>query len=106
MESTAERPNLWSLYCLWRKDNDTETEAKGDMAPSSPKQFRTCSVPTSPVEHAVKRLYNHWDLFTASSGSHGMESTARVGEGLSMKTIDPPPLSQENEPVVLQQTRN
>ena len=73
MEGTPERPNLWNLYHLWRKDNDAETEAKADMTPFSPKRFRTCSVPTLPVEHAVVRLYNHW---TVSSGNHGTESTA------------------------------
>ena len=40
MESTPEWPNLWNSYRLWRKDNDAETEAKADMAPSNPKRFR------------------------------------------------------------------
>ena len=42
-------PILWNSYHLWRKDNNAETEAKADMAPSSSKQFQTCSVPTSPI---------------------------------------------------------
>ena len=59
-------------------------------------------MPTSPVENAAATLYNHWDLFTVSSGSHGTDSTAGVSEKMNMttfvKTIDPPTLLQENEP--------
>ena len=41
------------------------------MVPTSLKQFRMCSMPTSPVENAA--TCNHWDMFTVSSGSHGTE---------------------------------
>ena len=98
MGGTPERPNAWNSYWLWKKDSEAKTEAKANMVPTSPKRFQTCSMPTSPVENTMTRLYSHWDLFTVLSGSHDTDYTAGVGKELNMKTIDPSTLLQENEP--------